>query len=489
MSVNLAKEASNPRIREANLLKWSSDRTTVAAICTVVALLLGPLAAPSLAQEDSPAQAASDTDDDQVPEAAPSASADAQPDPPVNAHWISHQPPPVARPEDFDPNEQWNAFDFKHSSLVISAGLLLDRAHWLSQNDASQEQPGVGDITDYDGGTIRALRFGLNGDIKFRRPWHYSIWFATNAFDQDFDPDDVDNISFFDYRLDIPIGQHTTLSLGKQKEPISLPRLMTLTWNPIQERTSAENALLPSRNIGIALSGTGLDQRMSWATGVFNNWIDSGESFSDNANQAVGRATWLPMVSRDESNLFHLGLGLRYDNAKQGLRYAAVPEVRDAPFLVDTGQFDADSAFLVNLEASWRRKALWILGELSRNEVDAPLLGNPTFSGYHLLGSWAVTGEMRPYNRRSGVFGALPVAQDIHHGGFGAVELALRWSVIDLTDAAIDGGEMQIAKLAVTWWLSTRFNVSMNYQSIWNEVGGSTGRANGIVGRLMIFTP
>jgi phosphate-selective porin OprO/OprP len=365
----------------------------------------------------------------------------------------------------------------------------MDRAHWLSQNDASQSQPGVGDLTDLDGGTIRALRFGLNGDIKFKRPWHYSIWFATNAFDQDFDPDDVDNVSFFDYRLDIPIGQRTTLSIGKQKEPISLPRLMTLTWNPIQERAAAENAFMPSRNIGIALSGNGLDQRMSWATGVFNNWIDSGESFSDNAYQAVGRATWLPMVSDDESNLFHLGLGLRYDDAKQGLRYAAVPEVRDAPFLVDTGQLDADSAFLLNLEASWRRKALWILGELSRNEVDAPPLGNPTFSGYHLLGSWTVTGETRPYNRRSGVFGALPVARDIYHGGYGAVELALRWSVIDLTDATVDGGEMQIAKFGVTWWLSTRLNLSLNYQSIWNEVGGSKGRADGVVARVMIFTP
>ena len=473
---------------------------TAAGICSAVVLLIGPVAAPALAQEDKPAASSdgqldtaddstSDTDDDQGTETDPSASGDTQPDPAADAHWISHHPPPVDRPQPIDSDEQWNAFDFKHTSLVISAGLLLDRAHWLSQNDASREQPGVGDLSDYDGGTIRALRFGLNGDIKFRRPWHYSIWFATNAFDQEFDPDDVDNISFFDYRLDVPIGQRTTFSVGKQKEPISLPRLMTLTWNPIQERTTAENAFMPSRNIGLVLSGNGLDQRMSWATGVFNNWVDSGESFSDNANQAVGRATGLPMVSEDESNLFHLGLGFRYDDAKQGLRYAAVPEVRDAPFLVDTGQFDADSAFLINLEASWRRKALWILGELSRNEVDAPLLGNPTFNGYHLLASWTVTGEMRPYNRKSGVFGTLPVARDIYHGGFGAVELALRWSVIDLTDAAIEGGEMQVAKAAATWWLSTHLNVSLNYQSIWNEVGETKGRADGIVVRLMIFTP
>ena len=52
----------------------------------------------------------------------------------------------------------------------------------------------------------------------------------------------------------------------------------------------------------------------------------------------------------------------------------------------------------------------------------------------------------------------------------------------------MDGGEMQVAKAAVTWWASTSFNVSLNYQSIWNEKGGSKGRSEGFVIRLMIFT-
>jgi phosphate-selective porin OprO/OprP len=263
---------------------------------------------------------------------------------------------------------------------------------------------------------------------------------------------------------------------------------MTLTWNPIQERAAAENAMMPSRNTGIALSGYTLSERVTWAGGVFNNWIDSGESFTDNAIQGVGRVTWLPMLSSDERTVIHLGASIRYDNSKQGLRYKSVPEVRDAPFFVDTGLFDANSSMLVNLEASWRKGPVWILGELTRNEVDAPGLGNLTFSGYHIVGSWAVTGEMRPYNRRHGVFGALPIARDIDHGGHGALELALRWSEIDLTDGAMDGGEMRVVKAAATWWANPRFNVSMNYQYIWNEKGGSEGRADGFVIRLMLFT-
>jgi phosphate-selective porin OprO/OprP len=221
---------------------------------------------------------------------------------------------------------------------------------------------------------------------------------------------------------------------------------------------------------------------------VFNNWIDSDYSFSENAKQYTGRVTWLPMLSSDERNLIHVAIAVRHDDAKNGLRYKAVPEVKDAPLFVDTGLFAADSATLVNLEASWRKGPLWITTELMRNDIDAPALGNPTFDGYHVVGSWALTGEMRPYNRTGGVFGALPVARDADHGGPGAWELALRWSDIDLTDGAIDGGEMQVAMAAVTWWLNTSMNVSLNYQSIWNEIGASKGRADGIVIRLMLYT-
>jgi phosphate-selective porin OprO/OprP len=437
---------------------------------------------------DTPAHTTFAINGDEIVKDELSASTEDVPPNLIQREWISYNPPPVFIDDTVVFDEKWNAFENPFFTGLFSAGLFLDRANWLSQNDASRNQPGVGDIEEYDGGSIRAFRFGLNGQLNLKRPWHYSIWFATNSFDSDFDEDETDAFSWFDYRVDIPLANRLTLSIGKQKEPISLPRLMTLTWNPMQERSAAENAMLASRNTGIALSGYTRNERVTWAAGAYNNWIDSGESFSDNANQFVGRVTWLPKLSSNESNLLHLGVGVRYDDAKQGLHYKAVPEVRNAPLFVDTGLFDANSSKLVNFEASWRNGPVWISGELTRNEVDTPSLGNLTFTGYHVVGSWAVTGEVRPYNRQGGVFGALPVARDVDHGGHGALELALRWSEIDLTDGLIDGGEMQVAKAAATWWASARFNVSMNYQIIWNEIGGSKGQAEGFVLRFMIFT-
>ncbi len=411
-----------------------------------------------------------------------------EPAEPVRNQWISYTPPPFALSTSVDTEKKWNAFDSKYFNGLVVSAVIIDRGNWLSQNDASRIQPGIGDLSEFDGGTIRGFRFGVGGMIKFKRPWIYSIGGAANAFDLGFDSEDTDSFTFFDYRIDIPVSDDVTLSVGKQKEPVSLERTMTLIQAPTQERTAAADAMMPSRNVGVVLSGMAMDRRIAWAGGVFNDWFDAGESFSDSASQAVGRVTWLPVISEDESNLIHLGAGIRYSDAKQGLRYKSRPEIGNAPNFVDTDFFDADSSTLYSLEAAWRNGPYWLTAEYVSNNVDAASLGNPTFSGFHVGGTWSLTGEMRPYNRRSGALGSIPVAQDINQGGYGAVELGIRWSEVDLTDAAIDGGEMQIATIGVSWWLSTKFSLSLNYESIWHNRGGNSGRADVLVTRVLLST-
>ena len=55
--------------------------------------------------------------------------------------------------------------------------------------------------------------------------------------------------------------------------------------------------------------------------------------------------------------------------------------------------------------------------------------GGPEFSGYHVTASWALSGEMRSYNKRAGIFGQLPVSKSVYEGGWGAWEAAIRVSV------------------------------------------------------------
>ncbi len=399
--------------------------------------------------------------------------------------WKAYTPPPIAVPIRYYDSRKWNKFETKPVSGLVIGALVLDRQFWLSQDSDSEDQ--VGDISEFEGGEIRVLRFGVVGTLNFKRPWRYTVIAATNTFDKGFDVDTTDELTWFDYRIDIPLPADLMLAVGKQKEPISMERLASLAYLPMQERSAIADAVMPVRNHGIVLSGTAASDNVSWAAGAFNSWIDSDESFSDTSNVFVGRATWAPAIFQNESNLLHFGLGLRRSDARQPLRAASEPEFNNAPVYVDTGPFVADDQLTYNLEAYWRRGPYMIGFEYIGTDVDSSQTGDPFFSGYHLTGSWAVTGESRAYRKRSGVFDPLPVARPVNQGGWGAVELAFRYSNTDLTDGTVDGGEMDIWSLGVNWWFTRSTHLGLNYRYITLGRDSIRGDSSGLNARLLLM--
>ncbi len=410
---------------------------------------------------------------------------------PKRTGWLSYTPPPIVLPSNYK-DADWIKFDNDYFSTILIGALALDRQSWESQDEASLAQ--VGDLQDFNGGEIRALRFGLAGAIKFDKPWIYMITGATNTFDKGFDTNTTDNVSFMDWRLDIPTFYNTTLSIGKQKEPISMERLMSMTFLPMQERALVSDALLPSRNFGAVLSGITLNQTLTWAGGVFNNWIEDEGSLSENSTELVGRTTWLPYLSEDGDELIHLAFGLRYSNAKEGLRYASEPEFNKSATFVDTGDIDADNSVTYNLEASWRKGPVWVIGEYTNSKVSADYLKNPELSGYHVSAVFSVTGEMREYNKRSGTFSPLRVARSVEQGGWGALEISTRWSVFDGSDGGLIAGDTSILSVGFAWWLTPKFNLNFNYRwvdldrcSFISETCNLQGRSSGFNTRLALF--
>ena len=407
--------------------------------------------------------------------------------------WLAYNPPPLALPSGYLDTSKWNRWDTRAVSGIFTAGLVLDRMRWVSQNGTSEAQ--VGDLDDFSGGEIRGLRFGVVGTLNFPTPWVYVIFGATSAFDSGFEQGRDDSYEWFDVRVDIPFYRGTTLSVGKQKEPISLERLTPLIYLPMQERSAFIDAMMPARNTGIVLSGTWLDERMSWAGGVFNNFIESEDSISDTATQLVGRVTALPLVSADRSNLLHIGAGYRYTNAKQGVRFLSEPEFNNAPIYVDTTLIaDAGDAHTLDLEAAWRKGPFLLSGEYVITDVESPSAQDPSFSGWYLSGIWALTGEMRKYNRKGGIFQRPPVAKSVYQNGIGAWELMARYSHTDLTDGAIAGGELDAWSAGVRWWLTPFMILDLNYRYVTLDGPGlsgdptlSDGNSAGINGRLVLL--
>lgn len=266
-----------------------------------------------------------------------------------------------------------------------------------------------------------------------------------------------------------------------------MERLTGMINLPMQERAAVSDAMMPSRNTGIMLSGTGLERRSTWAGGVFNPWLDNGTSIGDTATQIIGRGTLLPFLSANENALVHLGAGVRYSNAKNGAHYFSEPEFNQAPLFVDTGFIAADSSMLYNLEAAWRSGPLLLNGEYVANRVEAEFAGTPTFTGYHATISYVLTGEMRPYNNRSGLFRPVPVAKSVNRGGWGAWEVCGRYSNIDLNEGSVTGGDMDVYSLGLNWWLSTSASFGVNYRHIVLDDLNGRGHSDGLMTRISLM--
>jgi phosphate-selective porin OprO/OprP len=399
--------------------------------------------------------------------------------------WTAYSPPPMALPVTYRDRRKWNRWDTRYVSGIFIAAVALDRQRWLHQDDNSDQQ--VGDLKGYDGGEIRAMRVGVAGTLNFETPWVYTLIVVTHAFDKGFDTSTSDDFTLLDYRLDIPLPRQINLSVGKQKEPISMERLLLGTQMQMQERPATLDAMFTARNVGIALNGASFGQRIVWGGGWFNDWFDESQSFSESANQVIGRFTGLPWVSADNSHLIHLGLGIRYSDARETLRYRAAPEFNQAPVFVDTDNFDAGATLIWDLELSWRRGPYWIAAEFVRNEVKSSALGDPVIGGFHVGGSYIVTREMREYKRHNGTFGPIPVSRSVNQGGWGALEVAGRYSTIDLNDGGLNGGEMDIYSLGLNWWLTPKFGVNFNYRHIVLDRFGARGHSDGLMGRVVLM--
>jgi phosphate-selective porin OprO/OprP len=119
-------------------------------------------------------------------------------------------------------------------------------------------------------------------------------------------------------------------------------------------------------------------------------------------------------------------------------------------------------------------------------EIESSSDGNLDFDGYQITGSWIITGEIRDYRYKGGTFGPVPVARSVYQNGIGAWEVVGRWSSIDLSDGAVDGGEMDILSAGINWWLTPTFMLNLNYRYIMNDRLDIEGTASGAMLRLLL---
>jgi len=122
-----------------------------------------------------------------------------------------------------------------------------------------------------------------------------------------------------------------------------------------------------------------------------------------------------------------------------------------------------DSRDLIDAEFAMVSGPLSLQGEYFHDVTQGA--GRYGFRGFYLYGSWFLTGESRKYSRANAVFTGVDQDRSLHplRGEWGALELGLRYSYLDLSDGEIRGGRERNLTAGLNWYLYPEMRLMANY--------------------------
>ncbi len=250
-----------------------------------------------------------------------------------------------------------------------------------------------------------------------------------------------------------------TLSVGHQREPMSLEQLTSTTATTFMELSLAD-CLVPGRNMGLRADNSALDGRLFWGAGLF---FDTDDSATGTMGPVLtARVAGLLYEDAEAKRYFQIGASASHRKPhNETFRFSTRPEAHLAPKIADTEDFEADSAGLGALEAVFVAGPFSVQAEYMLFVADDASGRDPSFSGGYVYASYFLTGESRPLAKS--VFAKPKPAEIFPAKGAGAVELAARWSWLDLTAGEVEGGDVKDATVGVNWYLSPLVKVMLNW--------------------------
>ena len=234
------------------------------------------------------------------------------------------------------------------------------------------------------------------GKINFKTKWSYLLSFEYRGLDR---KEDQAAFGFTDIKVVIPIGEHSELQVGKQKETFVYEMVGDAANLPHFERLM--NPFFNSRNNGIIYRHFLLKDRMTISAGVFNQWPGNGKSLGGGATTVTARITGLPKWENDGKQFMHMGIGFRYVEAENGvIRLKGKNESNISTNYVDTGNMNANHQLNMNMEQLWSLDNFSVLMEYVHNWTATTNFGTEQFNGYYVTGSYVLSGEQRPYDKK-----------------------------------------------------------------------------------------
>ena len=304
------------------------------------------------------------------------------------------------------------------------------------------------------------VELGVSGGFKF----------SLNDFYLRFNRDKY--IDYFGEHRYKPFRKYLGLDniqLGVFGAPMGLEAFGSAVDTTFMEPGSPSEAFAPGDRLGIQAAGSAWEKRLTWALGIFSLSTnkDLGDA-SGSIGRVLGRVTLLPWLDEraNSPRFLHLGVSGSYVySGSEAIRYRSRPESYLAPEVVDTGDIESKKAFPYGLEGALVYGPYSLQAEYLHSRVDDDLGDRLNFWGGYVYGSWVITGESRPYERSTGTFRRILPQKSFYlkEGTWGAWEVGVRFSHLDLNDGPILGGRMNILTGGLNWSLNPFVRVMFNY--------------------------
>ncbi|MFC1490861.1 OprO/OprP family phosphate-selective porin [Candidatus Latescibacterota bacterium] len=327
------------------------------------------------------------------------------------------------------------------SNIKVGGRMMNDWA-WMSPDDDVKTT--VGDFTD--GSEFRRLWLYTSGSINDYMDFIIQLDLTSGA------------VKFRDVYVALT-GLPVTVKVGHIKEPFGLEISTSSKYITFMER-GLPSLFSPGWNNGIQFSSSAYNKRLNWVAGVFANTGGNGYSDTEEGYNLTARVTGTPLFADDGAKLLHLGLSVTNRNTTDNTAYAQGPEMGLAPDMIDTKAFSCDKIMIYNGESALIHGPFSVQGELFLSNVSSGALNDPSFFGYYGQASYFITGEHREY--KSGVFSNVKPLKSYGSGGIGAVELAARYSYLDLDSGTLKGGTLSNMSVGVNWHFNSYSRVMVN---------------------------
>lgn len=291
------------------------------------------------------------------------------------------------------------------------------------------------------------------------------------------------------------LKDYAIITVGQQKQNFSRELQESSNDMMFTERSLMNILVAPVADRAIGLNFTHNDEKWMGEIGVFGDSITPpttsgsvdangiakpGRVAMDEGWGISSRFTYNPII--EKTKMIHLGVAGNYRKTDDNGEVSKSAPLKNSYkttnmsdlSLIDSGISNVTDITMLGLEAGgiygpwstgFEYTKSWINCNENCNDIDKTdkIQNGVNLDAWYGEVAYTLTGESRGY--KNGNFGYLKPAKpfSLKNGGWGAWELAARYSEADLNDGEFKGGGLSNVTVALNWYINNNFRLMANY--------------------------